>query len=134
MKFKNHYPDLLKSELAEAHKYGIKRCQVGSAAFKKFGIGIIKWAVDLDDKLWIIPKFVEAQFLDFDNSERIEIKHSVLVGGDEVQAAGEAEVVDDSLLWISNDSGHYRPSVKSVQTGIDAFYAAGINVDQTVII
>lgn len=54
----------------------------------------------------------------------------VLTRGGPVQAAGEAEIAggDGSYfgMEINNNSGHYRPSLESLQVGRDAFERAGI--------
>ena len=69
-----------------------------------------------------MPKYVQGQ----------EISHTVITNGEPVLAAGEADITGfDSyyyLLNINNHSGHYQPSLSSLEIGKEAFKASGINI------
>ncbi len=45
--------------------------------------------------------------------------HSSLVGGDEVAAAGELEVLDGRLEFINDRSGHYRQPPQFIEQALD---------------
>lgn len=45
--------------------------------------------------------------------------HSSLVGGDEVAAAGELEVIDGRLELINDRSGHYRQTPEFIEQALD---------------
>jgi hypothetical protein len=78
--------------------------------------------VSLEQQLFVIPKFIQGQ----------EISHTVLTNGEPVLAAGEADIAGDDgeyyLLNINNHSGHYQPSLNSLEIGKEAFIASGINI------
>jgi hypothetical protein len=120
--FSNKMPEMLDQELATAERLGVEPTAAGSAGFDSaLSMGTIKWAVLEDGTLVVTPKFVDG----------VEIYHSVLSGGAPVRAAGEADVAGSAEtgyygLGIDNHSGHFLPSQESLQIGIDAFNAAGI--------
>jgi hypothetical protein len=59
------------------------------------------------------------------------LKHPVLTNGAPVRAAGEAEIAgaDGSYfgMEVNNNSGHYEPSLESLEVGKEAFERAGIS-------
>lgn len=120
--FSNTMPGTLRQEMATAERLGVKPAAAGSAGFDSaLNTGTIKWAVLEDGTLVVMPKFADG----------VEISHSVLSGGAAVRAAGEADVAGSADtgyfgLDINNHSGHFLPSQGSLQIGIDAFSAAGI--------
>ncbi|MGQ4415723.1 RHS repeat domain-containing protein, partial [Streptomyces sp. SAS_269] len=119
--FRNQLPEELERELADAERLGVKPLKVGDAGFDEaINEGTVKWVVDQNGDLLIMPKHVNG----------VELKHPVLTHGQPVQAAGEAEIAgsDGSYfsMEINNNSGHYRLSLESLQTGRDAFERAGI--------
>jgi hypothetical protein len=120
--FANKMPGTLRQEMATAERLGVKPAAAGSAGFDSaLNTGTIKWAVREDGTLVVMPKFVDG----------VEISHSVLSGGAAVRAVGEADVAGSADtgyfgLDINNHSGHFLPSQESLQIGIDAFGAAGI--------
>jgi hypothetical protein len=63
----------------------------------------------------------------------VEIYHSVLTSGEPVLAAGEANIAGfGGTYWgltINNHSGHYRPSVQSVEIGRQLFESWGITFE-----
>jgi len=68
-----------------------------------------------------VPKFVSSQ----------EISPAVLSRGNPVRAAGEADIagsLQDGFFGmnINNHSGHFQPASESLQSGMDAFAAAGV--------
>ncbi|MEU4151220.1 DUF6531 domain-containing protein [Streptomyces sp. NPDC026659] len=119
--YENQLPGELRRELADAERLGVTPLRVGGAGFDEaINSGTVKWAVDQNGELLVIPKHVDG----------IELKHPVLTRGGPVQSAGEAEIAggDGSYfgMEINNNSGHYKPSLESLQTGKDAFERAGI--------
>ncbi|MFG2118081.1 putative T7SS-secreted protein [Streptomyces sp. NPDC048710] len=119
--YKNLLPDELEGELADAERLGVKPLKVGDSGFDEaINSGTIKWVVDQNGELLVMPKHVNG----------IELKHPVLTRGGPVQAAGEAEIAggDGSYfgMEINRNSGHYKPSPESLQVGRDAFERAGI--------
>lgn len=120
-RFRNHVPDALQAELAIARSVEMKPLKVGDRGFDDaINSGTIKWAVDTNGVLKIVPEFVG----------EAEMKHSVITDGEPVIAAGEADIIGRNgqyrIININNHSGHYRPSNASLQIGIDAFADAGI--------
>ncbi|MFB8442512.1 putative T7SS-secreted protein [Streptomyces niveus] len=119
--YENQLPEELERELADAERLSVKPLKVGDSGFDEaINSGTIKWAVDQNGDLRVIPKHVNGT----------ELKHPVLTRGGPVQAAGEAEIAGGSGSYfgmeINNSSGHFRPSLESLQTGKDAFERAGI--------
>jgi len=121
--FVNQLPDALSSELRLAERLGVSPVAPGTAGFEAaVSSGTVKWAVLGDGRLVIMPKFASGQ----------EISHSVLSGGAPVRAAGEADIAGSSAsgyfgLEINNHSGHFRPSLESVEVGKEAFSKAGVH-------
>jgi len=84
------------------------------------------WAVGADGKLRII----------FNAST--DVKHSVLFNGEPVQGAGDVTFQKGEVENISDQSGHYYPWLEDdldsfLQSGVDAFRNAGINVPEDAI-
>lgn len=121
--FHNHYPDDLDEELSSARELGVEPVRPGTAEFDSvISSGTVKWAVNENGSLAVIPKFVD----------REELYHPVLAGGGPVQAAGEADIVGSAESGyygteINNYSGHYLPSPESLEIGEEAFQRHGIN-------
>jgi hypothetical protein len=120
--FPNTMPQTLGGELAAAKELGVKPAVAGSAGFDAaISSGAIKWAVLEDGTLVVEPKFVNG----------VEISHAVLSRGAPVRAAGEADVAGSADvgyigLDINYNSGHFLPSSGSLQVGVRAFAAAGV--------
>ncbi|WP_329118633.1 putative T7SS-secreted protein [Streptomyces sp. NBC_01353] len=119
--FENQLPGELAGELADAERLGVKPLKVGQDGFDEaINSGTIKWAVTMDGELVVIPK----------NVGTVELKHPVLTNGAPVRAAGEAEIAGGQgsyfCMEINNSSGHYKPSLESLETGREAFERAGI--------
>ncbi|WP_327156494.1 putative T7SS-secreted protein [Streptomyces tubercidicus] len=119
--YENTMPDELAQELATAERLGVKPIKPGGEGFDEaINNGTVKWTVDENGELAVIPKHVDG----------IELKHPVLTGGRPVHAAGEAEIAGGGGsyfgLEINNNSGHYRPSMESLEVGRKAFERAGI--------
>jgi hypothetical protein len=58
-----------------------------------------------------------------------EFHHSSILGGKPVSMAGEIDIVDGKLKYISNRSGHYQPMTKHLNQGTDYLKAKGLNFD-----
>ncbi|MEU6385698.1 DUF6531 domain-containing protein [Streptomyces bauhiniae] len=119
--YENQLPGELGHELNVADRLGVSPVKVGEPGFDEaINSGTIKWAVDDHGQLLVIPKHIDG----------IELKHPVLTRGGPVQSAGEAEIAGGEGTYfgmeINNNSGHYKPSLESLQTGKDAFERAGI--------
>ncbi|MGK5500757.1 hypothetical protein [Streptomyces sp. URMC 125] len=115
-------PENLAQELADAERVGVKPLKVGDEGFDAaVNSGTVKWAVDEQGNLFVIPKYAEG----------IELKHPVLTGGRPVLTAGEAEIAGSRGSYfgmeINNQSGHYKPSMESLEIGRKAFERAGIH-------
>ncbi len=120
--FSNKFPKHLKSELRLASKLGVRPLKVGDPGFDNIiNEGTVKWAVTVEGELLVIPKFVSGT----------EISHAVITRGEPVLSAGEAEIVGTSgeyiLLSLSNYSGHFQPSINSLEMGITAFNQQGVD-------
>lgn len=121
--FINQLSGRLSEELAVATRLKVKPTKISDPEFGTIAnSGIIKWVVSLEQQLFVIPKFIQGQ----------EISHTVLTNGEPVLAAGEADIAGDDgeyyLLNINNHSGHYQPSLNSLEIGKEAFIASGINI------
>ncbi|GAA6621878.1 hypothetical protein [Scytonema sp. NUACC26] len=119
--FTNRLRDRLTVELATARKLKVRPITVSDRDFETaVNAGTVKWAVTQEGELFIVPKYVQGQ----------EISHAVITNGEPVLAAGEADIsgFDDYyyLLSINNHSGHYQPSLSSLEIGRTAFKANGI--------
>ncbi|MFC1435235.1 RHS repeat domain-containing protein [Streptacidiphilus sp. N1-3] len=126
--FSNRYKTALQGEIDEADELGVQPIQVGSSAFDAtIEGGTIKWAVDADGGLYLMPKMVGMT----------ELKHPVLVRGADVQAAGEADIAGSDGFYfgvnLTNASGHYLPSAESLQIGREAFEREGIMFDDAAV-
>ncbi|MGK3988331.1 hypothetical protein WME99_35140 [Sorangium sp. So ce136] len=82
--------------------------------------GTIKWVVTEGGELLVSPHTVSG----------VEISHAVLSGGRGVLAAGQAEIAAAGGRFVGMEivphSGHFMPSLESVQIGIQAFAKYGI--------
>lgn len=121
--FINQLSDRLSEELATTRKLNVRPLRVSDRQFETtVNAGTVKWAVTEQRELFIVTKYVQGQ----------EISHTVLTNGEPVLAAGEADITgfDDYyyLLNINNHSGHYQPSLSSLEIGKEAFKANGINI------
>ncbi|RSO11166.1 hypothetical protein DMH18_10075 [Streptomyces sp. WAC 06783] len=124
--FKNLLAPDLAQELALAERLGITPARPGTAQFDRYidfeGSGdIVKWAVLEDNSLVIMPKTVAQE----------ELSHPVLSGGAPVRAAGEAQIAGNKEVGyfgtsLNNHSGHFKPSLESLEIGREAFAAAGV--------
>ncbi|MFD9536276.1 polymorphic toxin-type HINT domain-containing protein [Streptomyces sp. NPDC060010] len=117
----NQMPHLLDQELRDAARLGVTPTLPDSPDFDEIIDGeIIKWAVLLDGSLVVIPKSKHGR----------EIYHSVLSNGDDVLAAGEAEIVGSGGTYfgtlLNNHSGHFLPNLESMEIGRRAFARYGI--------
>ncbi len=71
-----------------------------SAEITKVPEGVYAFALG-DEKLFITPKVV---------TKKGKIQHSSFFRGGPVRSAGKIQIGSDGcIVWISNDSGHYRP-------------------------
>ncbi|NEP58633.1 MAG: hypothetical protein F6K31_16720 [Symploca sp. SIO2G7] len=128
-RFKNQLPTLLDAELKFADNIGVTPLKVGDTGFDDVvNQGTVKWAVTEAGELVFIPKYVGQE----------ELAHTVLTRGQQVLAAGEADIVSSGsnymkLLEISNHSGHYFPSPDSLDLGIEAFRKQGIDITQATV-
>ncbi|RSM36956.1 hypothetical protein DMA12_38340 [Amycolatopsis balhimycina DSM 5908] len=126
---RNRLPERLADELQQARELGVGPIELGTPKFRDLiGAGAItvKWAVLLDGRLVVIPKYVGT----------VELKHPVLSGGADVLSAGEATISGGGPgvfgLDINPTSGHYRtPRSGSRGRGYmkiarDAFEAFGV--------
>ncbi|MFO0737731.1 MAG: hypothetical protein U0270_17695 [Labilithrix sp.] len=119
--FANQLPGALGGELAAARAAGAKPISPGTPAFARaLNQGTVKWVVTKNGDLVISPHTVNG----------VEISHAVLSGGEPVLAAGQAEVGvaggQMTGIGITNQSGHFMPSVESTQIGREAFANHGI--------
>jgi hypothetical protein len=125
----NHLPERLADELRQARELGVGPIAVGTPEFAHLiGAGpvTVKWAVLLDGRLVVIPKWVGS----------VELKHPVLSGGADVLDAGEATISGGGPgvfgIDLNLNSGHYEtPHSGSrgrgyLQIAKDAFEAFGV--------
>ena len=61
-------------------------------------------------------------------------RHSSLVAGGAVLAAGELRICDGILTHLDNCSGHYQPAASSLDVVLERFRELGANVDRTRIV
>ncbi len=127
--FTNQISQELDAELEIADNMGVQPIRVGTDDWEKQlqqivndsdASGRIKWVVDTNDELIIIPHEVQG----------VEINHTVCTRGEHVCAAGEANVAGFSNTFfgieINRHSGHYMPDADSLDIGIEAFRRYGI--------
>lgn len=57
------------------------------------------------------------------------IHHSTLAAGQPVAAAGELVIINGELISISNESGHYRPPVSTIDLVIGRFKELGVKTE-----
>ncbi|HEY1137594.1 MAG TPA: polymorphic toxin-type HINT domain-containing protein [Xanthomonadaceae bacterium] len=120
--FPNQLPERLASEMAEAASAGAKPILAGSPGFADaLNEGTIKWVVTEGGGLVISPHTVNG----------VEISHAVLSGGRPVLAAGQADISTAGgvifPVGISPHSGHFMPSLESLNIGKQAFARYGIH-------
>src|SRR5450830_82707 len=125
--FENLKQNDLKLELSEAKKLGVSPTKVTDPSFAAIANeGPIKWAVLEGGDLVVIPKFVDG----------VELKHTVLSGDKPVLAAGEAliDVFDNGKGGVRNfgseinrKSGHFQPSLETLNIGVKGFGDIGID-------
>jgi hypothetical protein len=120
--FPNTMADELAGELARADRAGVRPITPASSTFDDVvNGGRIKWAVTTDGELLVIPKNVDGVG---------EIPHSVITRGGDVLAAGEAEIASAGGVRFGSDitahSGHFRPSLESLDVAREAFARYGI--------
>ena len=120
-RFRNQLPGELASKLGTARALGVSPIRAGGRGFDSLvNSGTIKWVVTESGELMVGPHSING----------VEISHAVLSGGAPVRAAGQANIAATSGvrvgLDINNHSGHFRPSAESLQIGVDAFAALGV--------
>jgi hypothetical protein len=132
--FPNRFPQRLTSEQEDAQDAGIQTMQPGDPELKQAiedapnGELPIKWAVNTDGELGIIPDVREGN---------IEIHHSVIWNGENVLSAGEGSLSLDEngnlvANFLDNNSGHYVSGDLAAwdaaynEYGIPAFINAGV--------
>ncbi|MGH1387329.1 RHS repeat-associated core domain-containing protein [Kordia sp.] len=114
--FPNLMPESLDYELARAEKLGVEVMGLNSKGFDDMVVnGPIKFVVDSNGEMQLMSKFVDGE----------EISHAVLTKGRNVLTAGELMLAGSKeigyfVLDISNHSGHFQPSEKSLQIAKDA--------------
>ncbi len=124
--FYNTLPKILADELSQ---------------FKALGVGlkILTSAADVDDELTQIVNKGTIKWVVSNKGELVvtskwfgtwEVAHTVLVEGNPVLAAGEADISSISSQFygisINNFSGHYRPNIESLALGKAYFEKLGI--------
>ncbi|MCF6764823.1 hypothetical protein L3V82_03480 [Thiotrichales bacterium 19S3-7] len=58
--------------------------------------------------------------------------HSQLAGGERVLAAGYFQVgPKNTIEWVDNASGHYKPDANSIETAIDVLENLGFDISET---
>jgi hypothetical protein len=122
--FPNKYndPEMLQGELSAAADAKVAPISAGTQGFSDAvsGGGRYLWAVGENGELRIAPEASQA------------IKHTILFAGADVQGAGIADFVDGAVESITDESGHYAPwegaPPSFIQSGVNAFRAAGISV------
>ncbi|MEW4925443.1 RHS repeat-associated core domain-containing protein [Algibacter sp. 2305UL17-15] len=109
--WKNLMPNSIKSELDRAAHLGVEVLDLGSDKFDDMiAEGPMKFIVDKSGNMKIMNKFKNGE----------EISHTVLSQGEDVLAAGEIMLAGSKwtgyyVLEITNHSGHYQPSEKSLE-------------------
>jgi hypothetical protein len=119
--FPNQLPDRLAGELADAASVGAKPIRFGDPGFNEaVNSGTIKYVVTESGEVLITPHTVKG----------VEISHAVLSNGQNVVAAGEAEIAVAGGKYIGIDlnyqSGHFLPTAESLQAARAAFTKLGI--------
>jgi hypothetical protein len=119
--FPNQYPNQLAGELADAASVGAKPIRFGDPGFNKaVNSGTIKYVVTESGEVLITPHTVKG----------VEISHAVLSNGQNVVAAGEAEIAVAGGKYVGIDlnyqSGHFLPTAESLQAAREAFAKLGI--------
>lgn len=122
--FSNQMSGDLSGELAKADAAGIRPITPADSGFDSIinSGEKIKWAVTTDGQLLVIPHGFPGY----------EVPHSVLTRGADVLAAGEAQIGGNRSvgyfgLELTPHSGHFRPSLESLQVGREAFARYGID-------
>lgn len=125
--FPNKLLNRWSSEQQAAQRLGVRTTSPGEPGWDEIitSNDTIKWAVLEDGSLVIMPKYVNGE----------EVPHSLLSGGEGVQAAGEAEIsaasgAEPYGVTINRLSGHFEPSANSLEIGVQAFAEAGVEFAQ----
>ncbi len=119
--FLNQLPERLAGELADAAKVGVKPIRFGDPAFNEaVNGGTIKYIVTESGEVLITPHTVTG----------VEISHAVLSNGQNVVAAGEAEIAAAGSKYVGIDlnyqSGHFMRTAENLQAAREAFAKIGI--------
>jgi hypothetical protein len=124
--FANQLPHELAHDLATARrakvvpKLLLSHADLDAVFEEIVSAGTIKWVVNAQNQLVIIPK----------TAAGLEIKHPVMTRGAAVLAAGRAEICGTAAqflgLEINSWSDHFRPSSSSLALGRAAFASLGI--------
>jgi hypothetical protein len=119
--YSNNYPDKLAAEQAAAAKAGTPIVRAGDPDFEKVvNSGTVKFVVTEGGDLIVAPHTYRGH----------EVTHAVLAGGRPVLTAGQAEIAGAGGKYfgisISNHSGHYMPSARSLSIAREAFARAGV--------
>lgn len=120
--FENRLPQLLADELQEAARVGVVPIRVDNKAFAQVvNQGKIKFVVTKDGELLITPKWIDGKEV---------FSHAAIARGQPVLTAGEADiasvkgVIQGIEIW--NDSGHYKPTLESLDIAREAFGRYGV--------
>jgi hypothetical protein len=125
--FDNRMADRLAGELERADALGIRPITPEAANFDDLvNADRIKWAVTTDGELRIVP---------YMGPDLQEVPHSVLTRGAPVLAAGEADIAAAGGIRVGSaitpHSGHFQPSLESLEVGREAFARYGITFPPT---
>ncbi|GLT16586.1 hypothetical protein GCM10007938_03620 [Vibrio zhanjiangensis] len=58
-----------------------------------------------------------------------ELKHSVAAGGVSVISAGTGKLIESGKIWINNDTGHYKTTIKSLSSTLPSWKEVGYEVE-----
>lgn len=113
----------LHSEMETAQRVGAQPVEVPSSAFDAL-------APEGETMIFVV---VNGTLLASKQRVRGEhVSHAVLAGGSPVEAAGEFKIAAESGAFVvsrlNNVSGHYQPSIASLEVARRAFEEAGIRV------
>jgi hypothetical protein len=110
--------------MTDAARVGAKPLRFGDPEFDEaVNSGTIKYVVAVSGEVIITPHTVQG----------VEISHAVLSNGQDVLAAGEAEIAVAGGQYVGIDlnyrSGHFWPTAESLQAAREAFARIGITFD-----
>jgi hypothetical protein len=119
--FQNLVARNLSVELATAARVGAVPIRAGTPAFQAaVNSGTIKWVVTESGELLVTPAYVGG----------VEISHAMLSGGKGVLAAGQADIAYAGGRYFGIEltpySGHFQPTIESLDIGRAAFERIGI--------